>query len=420
MGSTKESLLSRWSENGWFLGAVCGFYVLLFYYANNYSSINSWQHLSFFTAFFIGIPVLYFLVLDVLFTKLPKLKKYHIQARFVSIIIVTATLLSWAMKLRLLKKILLVVLILAIIISFKAAKDYKKLIPLILVVACIPLFKNLIHIYEHKSDDAWREYPLDVAEVTLKHTPNIYVIQPDGYVSQSVLEQPPYEMESPIYDWLRSQNFKVYDDFRSNYPASLASNASMFAMQQHRFGDMLFPTLEVPNARVVIQGDNPVISTLARNGYKTHFIVEDEYFQQNRAKENGYDYHNIPFDTIPYFSDDDIIEKDVIQDFKKALALQTDVPSFYFIERVLPHHVHFINENRIAADKAWYAERIKQSDVFIKETVGLIKDKDPEAIIVVLADHGGWVGIDGFEEMYTTDDPNKIASIYSTLSIFYR
>jgi len=413
-----STFLDKYSKHPVLLGLICGLYPFLFYYSNNYSSINSGEHLRFFTMVFLGIPILVFMGSFFFFKLFPKFRKYEDKVRFILIIMVTACLMSQAIKLKMMKKVLTVILLITVFLAWKYASEYKKVLILIAIMAIIPLFKNIVHLYEHSGRIAWMEYPDDFSDLKLRHTPNIYILQPDGYVAQSVMQGEYYHYESDIYEWLADRDFKLYDDFRSNYPASLTSNASMFAMKQHYFGDSMFPTLESSKTRDVICGDNAVIQTLKANGYYTLFIGEAEYFMQNRAVQE-YDHYHIPFDTIPYFSNDERIKNDVAVDFKKAFEKGQAItqPKFFFIERVLPHHVHFLRtDDRITADREEYLENLQSSNVWIKETVGMIEEEDANALIVVLADHGGWAGIDGFEEMYSTQEPSKIKSIYSTLA----
>lgn len=400
--------------NPFLIGLICGLYPFLFYYSNNYSAINSWEHFGFFALFFIGIPVVAFYALKGVLYLIPTLRKYQNELIFIGIVMVAATLLSQAMYLTIKKKMLAVLLVITVIVAWKIGKQYYKVLILIGIMAVIPLVKNIIHIYEHHKKIEWTTLPDDIANVKFKKTPNIYLIQPDGYVSKNMMESEPYNFQNPFYDWLSEQGFKIYDDFRSNYPASLTSNSSLLSMKQHRFGDMMFPSIEMPNARDFIAGKSNVSEIFKNNGYQTFFIVKDEYFQQNRP-ESGFDYYNIDFDEIPYFSDDNNVKKDVLADIKAAMdTVKTDKPRFYFIEKLLPHHIYF-NDTKEEERKS-YLERIKQVNDWLQETVSYIAENDSDAIIIILADHGGWVDIGSYDEMFSTTDAKQLNSIYSTLA----
>lgn len=413
MGNKKSTNTEK-SFNPLFIGLICGFYPLVFYYSNNFSAINTWEHLGFFIMFFLGIPIAIFSVLYLAFKFSKTISKYKFHILFVLIIMVVATLMSHAMFLTLKKKMLLALFIISIVAAWKIHKEYRKLLILILVMSVIPTVKCAIHIYEHQKAVNWADLPDSVGEAKFKETPNIYMIQPDGYVARNMMESDLYNYQNPFYGWLESNGFKVYDHFRSNYPASLTSNSSLFAMKQHRFGDMLFPTIEMPNARDFIAGNSNAIGILKNNGYTNFFIVQDEYFQQNRPKQ-AYDYYNIQPDEIPYFSDDDSVKKVVFDDLKAAMdTVQVSGPRFYFVERLLPHHIHFAASKEEERDT--YIDKIKEVNVWLEHTVNYISEKDPTAIVILLADHGGWVGLGSYPEMFSTTNPDQLHSVYSTLA----
>lgn len=399
------------------IGLICGVYPFLFYMSNNFFATNSWEHWGFFALFFIGIPVVIFTLLAVLIRSAPKLQRYEKQLIFVAIIFITALFLSYASSLLIKKKLLLGVLVIAGLASLKLADRYKKLLPLILVVSILPFAKIVYKLYENVSEKEWLQQPDAIEEATFTSTPNVYMIQPDGYVGRSMMEGALYNYKSDLYDWLANASFTVYDDFRSNYPASLNSNASLFAMRHHRFGSDLMPDFEMPFAREVISGDNPVVRLFKKNNYETYFIAQDEYFQQNFAPQL-YDHFNIDINDVAYFSKGKSVTKAVLPDVKEAFAIATsNRPKFFFIEKCLPHHVHFYAKgDRVKEERKEYLEKIEEVNEWLKETINFITSKDPDGIIIVLADHGGWVGMKNYAEMFSTKDAVHINSIYSTLA----
>lgn len=395
-------------------GVICGSYPLVFYYSNNFSAINTWEHFGFFTLFFVGIPIVVFTVAQFVFKYSETLSRYKSHILFVLIIMVVATLMSQAMYLTIKKKMLLGLLIISVLAAWKLHGHYKKLLIIILLMGILPFLNCVLHSIEHNRKMEWTQQPDSIVEAQFKTTPNIYMIQPDGYVSQTVMENKPYNFNNPFYGWLENNGFKVYNNFRSNYPASLTSNSSMFSMKQHQFGKVLFPSIDMPNARDLIAGNSAVIETFKNNGYTNFFIVQDEYFQQNRPYP-AYDYYNIDPDEIPYFSNDNNVKKVVFDDLKAAMdTVKTHGPKFFFVERLLPHHIHFAASKE--EERNTYIEKIKEVNNWLENTVNYITEKDPTSIIILLADHGGWVGLGSYPEMFSTTDPNQIHSIYSVLS----
>lgn len=395
-------------------GLICGFYPLVFYFSNNFSAINSWEHLGFFLLFFIGIPIVIFSFASLIFKFSEALSKYKPHILFVLIIMTVATLMSQAMYLTIKKKLLLGLLIVSVLAAWKLHAHFKKLLVIILLMSILPTVNCVIKILEHEQKIEWTTLPDSIETAKFKVTPNIYMIQPDGYVGRDMMESDLYHFKNPFYGWLQTNGFKIYDNFRSNYPASLTSNSSMFSMKQHKFGKVLFPSIDMPNARDIIAGENAAITTLRNNGYKNFFIVQDEYFQQNRPKQH-YDYYNLNPEEIPYFSNDNNVKKVVFDDLKAAMDTVIATGSrFYFVEKLLPHHIHFAASKEEERDT--YIDKIKEVNGWLKTTVDYISEKDPTAIIIILADHGGWVGLGSYPEMFSTEDPQKIRSIYSTLA----
>jgi len=405
------------TDSPFFLGLISGFYPFLFYYSNNFFAINSWGHLFYFLSFFLGIPILSFTILHFLFKKFELLNKYRKYILFVMLIFCTATLVTFAASLLIKKKILLGVLIVSVLASIKLYKEYRKVVVLIALMSVLPLITSLINLAENISYNPWMKLADDIEQAVFVTTPNVYMIQPDGYASVDEMEGEIYNFKSDLFNWLEIKNFKIYNNFRSNYPASLSSNASMFSMQQHYFGNSLFPTLEMPNAREIIYGDNPVVNIFKNNNYKTYFIVQDDYFQQNKKKQL-YDYTNISLDEIKYFSDGNHLKKDVLNDLKHAFEEENEQPKFFFVEKLLPHHVHFSGpkENKKERERKEYIEKIKEVNIWLKETISIIEKNDPSAIIIVLADHGGWVGLESYDEMFRTEDEKQIRSIFGSIA----
>jgi alkaline phosphatase len=109
------------------------------------------------------------------------------------------------------------------------------------------------------------------------------------------------------------------------------------------------------------------------------------------------------------------VKKDVLADIKAAMdTVKTEKPRFYFIEKLLPHHIHFSASKE--EERETYLEKIVQVNDWLKETVSYIEENDSDAIIIILADHGGWVDIGSYDEMFTTTDANQLHSIFSTLA----
>lgn len=399
------------------VGFFSGFYPMVFYYSNNFESIDSLPHLAFFSLFFLVIPTLATYFLYQLFSYFNKLKPYRKQLLFVIIIEVTAVFMSQVYYLTIKKKLLLLLLIFLVFLSFKFYDAYKKIIVFILLLSLIPFVKcvNIIVYKQFHNTLSWMKQKDAIEKIKFEKKPNIYFLEPDGYASKEAMQSAPYNYKDSLYDWLESNSFILYKNSRSNYPASLASNASMFAMKHHFLTKKSSSPFEMQDARSIIVGNNPVISILKNNNYKTYFIVGDGYFQQSFPNVN-YDYHNIQNYEIPFFSNDKNAQKEVYEDLKSAMErdFEDGRPKFFFVEKLLPHHVIFDGSSAKNLRNI-YIKRVEEASVWLKKTIALIVKKDPSGIIIIAADHGGWVGFENADELFAAKDENLINSIFGNL-----
>jgi hypothetical protein len=397
------------------VGLVAGLYPFLFYYSNNYPSINSWQHLGVLLLVYVGVPVAATVGAYYFFNSIKKLRPYKKHLLFVMLLFMASVFMSLAMYFTFKKKLLLCVLVVACLASLKLYMQYKRILVIIAVMALLPLFKCAVQVYEDVKPTGWTKHTDGIAGVKFKHRPNVYMIQPDGYASREIMEKEPYAYQNSFYQWLEDSRFTVYKDFRSNYPASLTSNASMFAMKHHYFSDALFPDIEMPNARETIM-DNNAVAIFNSNGYATYYIAEDEYFQQNLS-EGNYSHYNITTKEIPLFTKGAKLAREVYTDLEKVAGTKTNEPKFVFVEKVLPHHVHFYAPgDRVKAEKEEYLQKTEEANKWLKKTVAMIDAKDKDAVIIILADHGGWVGIENMDEFLRTKDKALIKSTFGNLA----
>lgn len=412
-----ENFLNNQKDYPLLVGFVSGFYPMVFYYSNNFESINSWSHLGFFSFVFLIIPTLGVFFLFKLFGYFSKLKPYRKHLLFILIIEVTAIFMSQVYYLTIKKKMLLLLLIIAIFLSLKLYNSYKKIVVFVLLLSIIPFVKCInIVVYKQFNDTlSWMKQKDNIESVKFVKRPNIYFLEPDGYAGKEAMQEEPYNYNDTIYDWLESNSFTLYKNTRSNYPASLASNASMFAMKHHYLRKGASSPFEMQDARGIIVGNNPVINIFKNNNYKTFFIVEDGYFQQSFQNVN-YDYHNIENYEIPFFSNDNNAKKDVYIDLKKCIESNEDKnkPKFFFVEKLYPHHVDFDGSSKEKL-RSIYLKRIELANIWLRKTIDLIVKNDPTGIIIIASDHGGWVGFENVDELFAAKDKKLINSIFSNL-----
>src|SRR5690606_22793468 len=317
------------------------------------------------------------------------------------------------------RKIILGIFIVSVLLAYFLHKHFKKWLAVQLVLAFIGIIGLVPIIWKYVNySTEWMQQPDDIETIIFQKKPNIYYIQPDGYVNFSELKRGYYNSESSNFkDFLAQNNFKNYPNFRSNYDATLSSNSSAFTMKHHYYSGGS-NSGEITNARNIIINDNAVLNIFKSNDYKTYFFTEFPYLLMNRP-EMGYDYSNFDYSEIPFFGTGLETKKNIITDFKLVLEKNdTDRPKFFFIEVFNPKHIDGFREGKNLALKKrnQYFENVEKADKTIKEMVQNILKNDPDALILIMADHGGYVGMTQMQQgNEKTSDRNKIFSIFSSM-----
>jgi hypothetical protein len=414
----KERLLKYVNGNShywWTVSVLPGLYSLLYLYKKNYTLVNSGEQLLGLTIKFIVFPVIGFLVLDVLFKKF--LPQHRVKLFYSFLIICSACFISLMVFMGWRWKALILLGVLVIISSFFVAKHYKKFVLLLLFMTVIAAVQ-LAYFYVTKIDPQqnWSESQ-NFEKLSFTKKPNIYLIQPDGYVGRKTLKNLPYSTSNDeFYKSLDEKGFSFNDDYRSNYNSTLTSNSALFNAQQHYFKFGILSN-ELLNARASIIGSNPVLRTFKNNGYTTSLITETTYFFTNRA-EMMFDYSNIEESDLSYFP---YFKQgiDIIAPLQKQLDKQSTESTFTFIQMLAPAHISVNKSQSLGVEEEGkaYLQRLETSNKEIIKMVELIAAKDANAIIMLVADHGGFVGLNYTGEAYQnpTDDVQIKHSIYSSL-----
>ncbi len=398
-------------------GFAAGLYPVIFYYSRNFTLLNSWPQFLYLVSTFIILPIIVLFLIDKLF-KISNLKKYDKYILPFLSIFIFLFLLKIVLYLTVERKIIFAILIIAALFSYFGYKYFKKLIALQLLLAFIGLITLIPVIYKHFSySETWLTQPDNIASVQFKTKPNVYFIEPDGYVNFSELRKGFYKHKDDEFEkYLIQSGFTNYEDFRSNYTSTLSSNSSIFMMKHHYYnkGEDLSEAL---NARKIIISDNTVLSIFKNNGYNTNYIVEHPYLLVNRP-EIGYDYTNFSYDEIPFITDGLSPTKNVVEDFKIKMQNLDEKPNFFFIEFFQPGHI----ANAASATSGAEKERIKWlrqlelSNEKLKQLIDIIKEKDPNGLILIMADHGGYVGMDYAQQLYAkSENADLIRTAYSTI-----
>lgn len=397
------------------LAISAGLYPLIYLYINNFSLVSSWYQFLSLAVLFIALPPIVFILIRTILTKL-KFFNRHIVFILTFLNLCLFIALSIYATNGLNKKLLFVILIITFIISFWVFKHVYKLVKfqlLLSAVGIVFLLPSLFRYYNYS--DSWLPLNSDISNITFKKKPNIYLIQPDGYVGFSEMGKVNYDYDnSEFSNFLELSGFTLYPNYRSNYPSTLSSNSAMFGMKHHYYNynssksELLF-------ARNVIVGENPVLSILKNNGYRSSLIIENSYLLVNRPKL-AYDYCNINFDEMSIMGNGFDFKKDLKKELKIVLNKNSDTPSFYFIEKILPGHIATYESYSKGKEeeRLKYLDKINKANTWLIEMVNLISTQDPNGLIVIASDHGGYVGFDYTAQAYKK--PKNKENVYSMFS----
>lgn len=395
-------------------GVFAGLYPVFFYATNNYTLVNTFGHLLYFVGFFIVLPA----VIIYAAYRLSKVVRSGAYTKYV-IPVLSSFLFLFFMHIAfygsLKKKITAGLFVLACLIGFFLWKHTKKMLVIQAILGLIGLVTFIPKPYQAMMYDAsWQEQEDAIAQVQFVTKPNVYFIQPDGYVNFSELYKGHYQAKDRSFqEYLQDQGFDFYPDFRSNYASTLTSNSATFMMKHHYYDKGL--SLETFNARNIIISDNPVLNAFKNNGYKTHLLTELPYLLLNRP-EMGYDFCNYSYEEVHYLGTG-LGEKIAIVDpLKMALATEIEQPKFFFVEIFNPGHIHGNKSASlgIEGERKLWMESMQMANERLTEVITAIKEKDSNALIVIMADHGGYVGLEYTGAIYTKNQDRDI--LYSVFS----
>ncbi|MEL6811470.1 MAG: hypothetical protein AAFP76_09060 [Bacteroidota bacterium] len=396
---------------------AAGLYPLIHYYNGNLEMADSGIQLLFLVSVCLALPLLMGGVGWLITRKAPlrRWSKYMVP-------MVNLGVFSWLISMLVFlsnRKIMLLVFILGAVLGLLLYRQIKRIVGIQLLLALMAVVSFIPRAnFAWKHNNNWMKSTASTDDIQFKKFPNVYIIQPDGYSSFETLKQPPYERsEESFKTWLESKSFVNYHNFRSNYYSTLTSNSSLFAMEHHYYGNTYKRNLKTFDSQRIIAGDNPVISAFKDNGYTTHLLTDNSYFLINR-KMTHYDYCNIPEAMLSFYRPGRVRGVDMVSDFKNLMEQQSEGPHFYFIEKTIPGHIaHGRSQSLgVEAERERYLDRLTLSEEWMKTLLETIYKQDDDPLIVLVADHGGYVGLRYVREVLEKElTPIELNSVFSSL-----
>ncbi|HSE59009.1 MAG TPA: YidC/Oxa1 family membrane protein insertase [Nitrospiraceae bacterium] len=270
------------------------------------------------------------------------------------------------------------------------------------------------------------------AKVRFARTPNVYYIVPDAYPNAEGLKTVFGLDPGEFYERLKAQGFAIYPFALSNYMSTLASMSSILGMDHHYYRGGI-GNFEFLNARqFIVSEQNPVVKIFRNNGYQVHYVHETDYLFWNGCLVDSCvpiggwgEFRDIllapSLNVLPVLggeapsagtgrigeSLDDLKQTrpaflDRVRAHIEAMSRE-ETPHFTYIHGSRPGHSVPGEQTaeQLAGFRDEFPERIRLANDEIMNFVEQILTHDPNSVIIVNADHGGW-GYGNFN--YTKED----------------
>ena len=111
------------------------------------------------------------------------------------------------------------------------------------------------------------------------------------------------------------------------------------------------------------------------------------------------------------------MKRNVTKDLEVAIKENSSTQNFYFVEKISPGHIanSKASSKGIAIEREDYLESLRSANVWLKDLVDMITTNDPNGLIIVMADHGGYVGLEhSLEAREKQDDRDLVYSIFTS------
>lgn len=345
-------------------------------------------------------------------------------------VIKSTSFLSFLQSYTVLVPVLLVVNILVIWWLKKNKAVYPKLVlylNILFLIFCVGDFFLLVNKhFNYKEISIENPVPFDASKVTQK--PNVYFLLFDEYAGYKSLQDSFGFKNDNFYHFLKQQRFVELPVF-SNYDFTPFSMSSIFNMQyvpenytgqsltqpdiQHRFGEIrnarvfsIFKSLDynIENLSIFDIKDNPALYD--HNGlFPIHAgLLTNKIFHNRFMKNVGWWFVSGRF-AIPSLKDYYMKKKDgynqsVEEAILKRISTKTAQPKFSYAHFLLPHGQFYrdsagnfnppekILDLKYLADKSLYLSYLKYTNNIIKKLVEQVNVNDPNAIVIIMSDHG--------------------------------
>ncbi len=299
-----------------------------------------------------------------------------------------------------------------LIIYFNLSKYFLKFCYLLILFASCSFTYNMYKNITATIEDT------DKFIVEFKDKPNIYMLWLESYHGIRTLNNVYHVDISPMTEFLKENNFTVCENIYSSTCSTLGSMTDLFSLGEINPYKFSFARSDVKSQiRKLIGGGtgNNVLKILKYNNYNTNVMLGGYYYFMEKGKYldyapiDAYDSSNILNSLRPcyvfsknssqFFANLLLFPEYILKgDFKENIALEIDkmqkMKQPYFLAVKYESTNHPTDQNYTYKQRTeWinsglYKQQAEKSIVEIPELITLIIEKDPNALIVMLGDHG--------------------------------
>lgn len=288
-----------------------------------------------------------------------------------------------------------------------------------------------------------------------KHSnlPDIFYIIPDSYSGKSVLEKYYNFDNSDFLDWLTNKGFEVADNARPNYPitnVSISSTLNMDYLENFfNYDETISPEINLIK-HYDVHYNNKVAKILQANGYKYYHIVNWWEKQRFSGVDIADEVVDIEKDAGIYEFVKVLFQRTIINKFVKRwtnirsrktlektfssfeqIALNNSkVPKFVMMHLICPHPPFLYDKNGKLPNETLnrdnrkdhiklYCGQLQYLNKKLKNVISKILKNKPNAVIIVMADHGGESSIAESLDLWQEQNKEFMEERYSILRAIY-
>ena len=225
--------------------------------------------------------------------------------------------------------------------------------------------------------------------------PNIYLLVYDAYVTNETMLA--YGIDNKAQeDFLNEMNFKLYPHTYSIGAGSIGTMSTVLNASNEYYG----------SPRRGVSGDGVTHRILGNLGYETYGLFPYDFFFQ--GIDESYDYSIPEKSAMPYiqllkaifigefrfdiegFGFSEQTRAQFVEGKHKIFEDVSGKQVFIYMHTNLPSHSQ--NSGACLPDETdLFEERLKQSNVEMRQDIQLIIENDPGAIVIVAGDHGPYL-----------------------------